>query len=226
MQTPTPTGSQPVLPYATPLGASAMSPNDSMWQLGADLIVRRDADLPGICIKCGQPATVRRVKKLSWVPAVWVVAFIVTGFLALLAYFAVRETGRVSYGLCDRHERVRKGMLYAAWGLGLGAVLSFIVGVVLLDSRGTQTGGALLILGAFVLAIAAFVVGLAGARNLYASKIDAHFIWLRGVKVGMTPAGIYGPSAGAAVAQYPPPLVAQPLSSAQPLQPPAPPERR
>lgn len=176
-----------VLPYATPLQyASSAYGDQGMWQDGDRLIVRKGLILPGQCVKCGAPATVRHAKKLVWIHPAWIALILVSWIVLLIVYFIVRKTGTVDFGLCDRHEKRRFWGVAVTWVLALSGVAALIAGIAFLADRRLDELGPPLLIACPVLLLASAVTGMTLARSIYPAKMDDHFIWLRGVNIALT----------------------------------------
>lgn len=104
--------------------------------------VERDR-LPAVCMRCGEPATVRKRKGFAWHPP-WVIVLI---FVAVLVYIIVAAilTKRmtVQAPLCDKHRNHWLGRALIIW-LSLAGLLAlgfggFMLAAALEDERGGQS---------------------------------------------------------------------------------------
>lgn len=116
-----------------------------------------DADeLPDVCMRCGEPSTVRPVQRFSWMPP-W--ARFVPPLIGV--WFIKRQ--RVATPLCDQHKNYwRLARLVTYGGLGL-VVLLFFAGLVMLGvDADTTVNGAAPVLSLAILASAGilFIVWL------------------------------------------------------------------
>jgi hypothetical protein len=101
---------------------------------------RRDGEegnLPAVCLRCGQPATVWVDKTFRWVPA-WVSALVLLGSMALITMpivlillFGLMQSCRVSVPLCAEHRRHWSGRNLMVLGslFGLMGVVAVIMGL-------------------------------------------------------------------------------------------------
>src|SRR5260221_3841875 len=80
-------------------GVKAMAQVNLRYDWGIEI-----TDLPGVCIKCGAPAVVRKNKQFRWQPP-WVSVLILVGLIPYVIVSAIltkRKT--VETPLCERHS--------------------------------------------------------------------------------------------------------------------------
>ena len=164
-----------VLAYAVPHTLETVPgflPGDGAWRDGDTLVVRKMVVLPDRCVKCNAPADSGIIKaNLHWHhPMLYLL--ILPGLLVYaIAAMALQQSGSCGYRLCARHRQNRLTWMAVAWGLGLG-------GIVLIGVAAAFELKWLALAGAGTVFCSPFV-GLV-ARTFRATKIDAHFMWLRG----------------------------------------------
>ena len=164
-----------VLAYAVPTALETVPgavPDDGAWRDGNTLVVRKMVVLPDRCAKCNSPGDSDILKQtLYWHhPALFLL--LVPAFLIyLIAAAAAQQSGVVGYRLCARHRQRRITWIATAWGLGLG-------GITLIGITAALELKWLALVGVGMV-VCSPVVGLA-ARTFRATRINAHFIWLRG----------------------------------------------
>jgi hypothetical protein len=146
---------------------------NTIWRSQALLVMTKDASLPNRCVKCNAPTADRLKRKLQWHhPALYLLIVISILVYAIVA-MVVRKTATVNLGLCQEHRESRKLSIVITVLLAVVAMLSSIAAV--------QFEMPLLGLLAFVLVIAAAVYGTITIRVVAPTKIDEHFVWLKGI---------------------------------------------
>lgn len=144
-----------------------------IWRAGDKLVAHVNATFPDRCIKTNQPAHGKRLKRrLAWhSPALYFLLF--SPLIYLIVGFCIRKCATIEFGISDEVLTRRKRALAAGWILSLVAVLLVIFGA-------AKSIGFLIILG-----IIAFLSGLVchavGAPIVRPSRIDAEYVWLKGV---------------------------------------------
>jgi hypothetical protein len=146
----------------------------AVWHDGRTLIMLRDAVLPRRCVKCNQPVDeptkARRVYWFSpWLYLLLLLSVLVFAIVAL----AVRKKTIVAAGLCPEHKRRRRTALTIGWGGALAGIVLMYVGASSEFGFWGVLAGVLLILGACV-------AGIVLGRIVYATRIDATHVHLRG----------------------------------------------
>jgi uncharacterized protein DUF4339 len=145
----------------------------TVWRSGKLLVMKKGSGLPDACVKCNAPAQHRLKRKLYWHhPAVFLLIL-----LSLLIYVIValiiRKRADVEIGLCDRHAANRKRDVILSWSLVLLG-LGLIIAAVSIANGWVGLAGGLVLVGALVYAAVKTPV-------VSATKIDAEYVWLRGV---------------------------------------------
>lgn len=107
----------------------SMPHDGDLFRNGKDLIVRRGAKLPTICLKCGRPATGFIKKKIYWHPS-WLLALVLLGLWPyFIAVLVMRKSMGLNLPLCEAHrKRHRLLQILSAAALVVGLfllVLSF-----------------------------------------------------------------------------------------------------
>jgi hypothetical protein len=145
---------------------------NTVWRSNALLVMTKQASLPNRCIKCNAPTGERLRRKLQWHhPALYLLILV-----SLLVYWVVamvvRKTAVVNFGLCEEHGESRKLSMIITVLLAFVAILSSIAGV--------QFESPLLFLVGIGLVIAAAIYGSLTIRVVTPTKIDEHFVWIKG----------------------------------------------
>jgi uncharacterized membrane protein YeaQ/YmgE (transglycosylase-associated protein family) len=142
---------------------------------GTLLVVSRDAELPGVCMKCGaHDEIVRRDAKLQWTP-VWA-RFLVFCFIGAILVLLTTKRAQLAIPLCVPCDK-RWG---TARGVAIGGVVTFLAAFVAMRFSDAGVTG----VGLFVATLAAFIVVTVvyvRPRMLQAKRIDDAEITIKGV---------------------------------------------
>lgn len=167
-------------PFATPLvdaygpAPTSSSTSAGVWRDGNIVVMERTARLPDVCVKTGGVATQRLARKLHWHhPAVYI-ALMFNVLIYIIIALIVRKTVAVDIPVSDESADKRKKWMYIGWGCGLGGIAMFILGLIFDVPALAGIGPLTMLFG--------LIGGLIGARLLWPSKIDEHFVYLRGAK--------------------------------------------
>lgn len=151
----------------------AVDAGEGLWQQGNQLVMARDATLPHRCVKCNVATTGPQLKRsLSWHHSAYYLLLLIALLIYVIVAVIVSQRARIEIGLCPRHRRLRQLFLGLAW---TGSLLG-IAGII----YGFANESALGLVGLLVL-LGGIIAGNFGARMVYASRIDGHHIWLKGV---------------------------------------------
>jgi len=157
------------LAYAAPAAAYG---GNVAWSEGAVLVVRKDAMLPPLCVRCNEPADGKPIKRnFSWHhPTLFLL--ILAGLLVYaIVALVVQKKGTVYLSLCPRHRSRRLMMGLTAGALALGGLAMMILAGAIGEGWPAAVGGLML--------LAAIIMGVAN-QTLTAKRIDDHFLWLKG----------------------------------------------
>src|SRR5690606_25595970 len=118
----------------------------------------------------------------AWWPR-WLLLLIPVGLpLFAITVFILQKKAVFDIALSEEHLARRRRLIMVSWGIALAGVTSFIHGIAALASEGSfqlqvpwlmGIGGLVTFFG--------IVNGHFGARVVHATKIDDHFVWLKGV---------------------------------------------
>jgi hypothetical protein len=146
---------------------------NTIWRSNALLVMTKQAALPDRCVKCNAPTAERLKRKLQWHPPALYLLILISILVYAIVAMVVRKTATVHIGLCDEHRESRKLSMIITVFLVVVAVLSAIAGVQF------ETPGLVLVGLGFVLAAA--IYGTISLRVVAPTKIDDHFVWIKGV---------------------------------------------
>ena len=130
-------------------------------------VQQADGRLPMVCMRCGEPATVVKTKKLSYYPR-WLILLVLVGLpgLVLLVVLALvlRRRATLQTPLCDRHKNhwtTRLAIGWAAAAVVIVTAIAFVVAIIMLDKAGPRNAdifGPFLCLGAMFVFIGLLVL--------------------------------------------------------------------
>lgn len=141
---------------------------------GKQLVMSRDAQLPDRCVKCNSAEGVTRLQRnLYWHhPAIYLCLLLNILIYAIVA-MCVRKRATISVGLCSVHRKRRRIGIAVGW-------LSLLFCILTVMALGFGVSGWFAIFGVFVL-LAGVITGAVMSTPVTPAKIDAEFIWLKGV---------------------------------------------
>lgn len=163
-------------PFAPPSAPLEDRSTDRVWRDGKVLVAPKDAALPPLCVKCGEPASQMKKRVFFWHhPALYLL--VLCGLLLyLIVAIIARRRATLTVGLCPRHAgKWRNGMLLG-W-LGALAGIGVAVAGGANDSCGIMALGLLLFLGTII-------AGMFMARVLQVEHIDRTYARLKGCGEG------------------------------------------
>ena len=146
---------------------------NTIWRSNALLVMTKGASLPNRCVKCNAPTPERLSRKLQWHHPALYLLILVSILVYWVVAMVVRKTAVVNLGLCEEHRESRKLSIIITVLLAFVAALSSIAAV--------QLEMPLLFLVALVLVFAAAIYGSLTIRVVAPTKIDEHFVWIKGV---------------------------------------------
>jgi hypothetical protein len=145
----------------------------TIWRDKSILVMTKEAPLPNRCVKCNEPTGERLTRKLTWHhPALYLTVLISILVYAVIA-LVLRKTATVNLGLCEDHLNTRRRNLAITWVMGILGALCFPLAIMLEDATPLGIGGLLL--------LATAIYGIVTLRVVVPTKIDDHFVWLKGV---------------------------------------------
>jgi hypothetical protein len=172
-------------PYAsptadTPYQAKVLGTPPTMWRDGDVLVLRNGAVLPPRCVKSNEPVDSTWRRKLSWHPQ-WVF-FLILVHLLVYIVVAMIMTKRATFDfpISPPWRARRRNALLVGWGIALLAVATFVVGIMLIDNRQTETVGVIVMISSFALPFVGLIYGIYRGRLLWPQKIDENFSWIKG----------------------------------------------
>jgi hypothetical protein len=154
-------------------------------------VKQADGGLPMVCMRCGEPATVVKTKKMSYYPR-GLLLLVLAGapgliILVVLA-LVLRKRARLQAPLCDQHQSHWPIRLAISWAAAIAAILfgvATVVLLILLENAGPRQGDVFspfLCFGGLVVFIGLLIL-LAVVQNtaIRPDEITATHILLNGV---------------------------------------------
>ena len=146
---------------------------DTIWRSNTLLVMTKQASLPNRCIKCNAPTAERLRRKLQWHHPALYLLIIVSILVYAIVAMVLRKTAVVNVGLCEEHRQSRRLSIIITVLLAFVAMLSVIAGI--------QFESAALVFVGIGLVIAASIYGSISIRVIAPTKIDEHYVWIKGV---------------------------------------------
>ena len=144
-----------------------------IWRDRSILVMTKDALLPQRCIKCNAPSAENLKRKLQWHHPALYLLVLVSILVYIIVAFVVRKSATVNVGLCQEHLSSRRQSI---------VITLLLVGIAMLSSvAAVQFEAPLLFLVALGLVLAAAVYGTMTIRVVAPTKIDDHYVWIKGV---------------------------------------------
>lgn len=145
----------------------------TIWRDKSTLVMTKEALLPNRCVKCNEPTGERLKRKLTWHhPALYLLVLPSILIYAIIA-MVLRKTATVNIGLCEDHLNTRRRNLAITWFLAIAGLLCFPL-------AGMVEEGMLVAVG-LLLIFATAIFGTVTLRVVVPTKIDNHFVWLKGI---------------------------------------------
>jgi len=149
-----------------------------VWNYRGILMMRRSAQLPRSCIKCGAPAEGKPLRRnLRWIERSGAHVPFVGPLIWLLVYLISAQRATIHVWLCEKHWEWRRTHMLGAGIVCAGGVAAIAAAATLLKNDPSRFplafGGVLLIALSGLYAIFA-------TRTVSALKFDDDFIWLVG----------------------------------------------
>ncbi|MBL8297583.1 MAG: hypothetical protein JNN30_04460 [Rhodanobacteraceae bacterium] len=164
-------------PYAPPrarLSTRTPAMNESQaWREGDLAVLAPLGQLPPHCIRCAADAEQPIKERTVYWHTPWLYLLIlISPLIYLIVALIARKRARVSPGLCSEHRTQRHHVV-------VGCLLASLAGIGLLVSGISASNSGIGLLGGFTL-LAAIIFFLVKGRLVYATRIDANRIELKG----------------------------------------------
>ena len=179
-------------PYAAPqpnaapvaAGAPAVQNNQGIWRKGNLLVVHRNATLPELCIRSGEPVTDghRWKKNFQWHPP-WIVLLIFVGLLVyVIVALIMTKRMQLEMSLSPHWRKVRRRRIAIGWALGLSGLAMLIGGIVYaMNTVLSPSWVGWLCFAGFLLALGGLIYGVVASRMVVLKFMDDHYVHLKGV---------------------------------------------
>lgn len=171
----------PIVAEKVPI-PTASTDVEGLWRDGNTLVVYKGATLPPRCVQTNQPTASYLERKLTWAPS-WVYwLLLVNVILCVIVALILQKKAVLRIGLTEEQLARRSRLIMISWSIAFVGVISFFTGIAALASEGSfQPLGPWLVGAGGLATFFGIINGNFGARVVYATKIDDHFIWLNGV---------------------------------------------
>ena len=149
---------------------------DSIWRQDNQLVMRKDAQLPAICVKTNQPATSWLRRKLSWHSPGYYLLILISLLIYIIVALIIRKTADIKIGLSRPIVVRRRWAIAGGWLGGLLGIGLFIAGV-----SQNPSGSPGLVILAIIVGLGSIITGLFMSRMVVATKITNEYVWLKGI---------------------------------------------
>jgi hypothetical protein len=180
--------SEPVNPYAAPQIPGGYMPVldpaqgfPGLWRQGDLLVMHKQAPLPPICLKSGEPATRRLRRKLQWHEPWLALTILIAIPVYVIIALIMTKRATLMIGLTEEWAARRMRRMMIAVGLALGSIAMAMAGIFLGNlAQGYEGWFSLLPLAVFTL-IGAALYGQYACRLVWPQRITDQYVWLKGV---------------------------------------------
>ncbi|GMV28301.1 MAG: hypothetical protein AMXMBFR59_04260 [Rhodanobacteraceae bacterium] len=165
-------------PYAPPqaritVRGSTLDEGAQVWREGDLVVLTPSGELPPRCVKCNADAEQPVKERTVYWHTPWLyVLILVSVLIYLIVALIARKSARVSPGLCTEHRKQRNAVI-------AGSLLASLIGIGLIAAGISQSSSGIGLSGGFLL-LAAIIFGMIRGRLVYATRIDANRIALKG----------------------------------------------
>ncbi|MFO0817392.1 MAG: hypothetical protein U1A77_05590 [Pirellulales bacterium] len=150
-----------------------------VWRQGKILVMHRSAVLPPRCVKTNAPADGRLKRKLFWHHQAIYLALLVNVIVYAVLASILGQRATIEIGLSEAGFAKRRRVMWIAW---LGVLASIAMFCISVSLDWETVAAAPFLLGGAVFGFLGFLIyGLIAARLVHVQKMDAHYIWLKGV---------------------------------------------
>ena len=145
-----------------------------VWHSGKHLVCVKGASLPtDRCVKCDQPSDGKPVmRKLAWHEPGLALLILIGVLVYVIVVLIVDKRARVTFGVCRRHRVRRRWAIFCGW---MSIPIGFAIGY-----AGAVASRPELMLAGFAAFLVLAITGGTLAPFLSASKIDDHYVTLKG----------------------------------------------
>jgi hypothetical protein len=158
------------------LGGGPNSKTVGVWRDGKLLVMHRNAELPGRCVKSNQPAEGWLRRKLTWHNPLLYLLIFISLLVYIIVALIVQKKADIRIGLTQARLSRRRISIAVGWLSFLGGIGICIAGGVI----GEDLFLIFLILG-LVTSFGGAIYGLMASRMVSATKITDEYVWLQGI---------------------------------------------
>ncbi|MBC7855727.1 MAG: hypothetical protein IAF94_20035 [Pirellulaceae bacterium] len=175
-------------PYASPQISGGYAPGlesaagfPGLWRQGNLLVMHKQAPLPPICLKSGEPATQRLKRKLQWHEPWLALTVLIAIPVYVIIALIMTKRATLMIGLTDEWAARRKTRIMIALGIMFFGIGLAVLGI-FLGSQGQGSEGWFgLLPGALVVLVLAALYGQYACRLVWPKRITDQYVWLQGV---------------------------------------------
>jgi hypothetical protein len=148
---------------------------DWYWRDGKVLVLKQGGQLPPRCIKCNADAQMpMRSKKLAWHHPGWYALILINIIIYAIVGSLASKRVKVEFGLCEEHTAKRRNIIIASW-----AIFFVSMGTAFFLGQSMENPGVAFMIGILGFLVAV-VLGLVGARSIYAKRITEDEVRIAG----------------------------------------------
>lgn len=145
------------------------SSTNAWFEDGQVVVPRVDGELPNRCVVCNRHTSYKLRRTLQWIPPVYALLILAGWIIYVIVYFIVRKTAVLDLGLCEEHEKRRKGGLVILWAGVLGSFVFLILGF--------GANEPLILILALVAMVISLIAGAVQSRVIKLKKIDEQYAY-------------------------------------------------
>ena len=173
-------------PYKPPQVAdaiidAAVVEHHGLWRKGKILVMHKNVELPGRCIKSNAPATQRLKRSLYWHHPAIFLSILISLLIYIILALVLRKAAIVHIGLSDEWFARRRRAIVVGWLTALSGIALSVVGIASIDR--SEILPWLILVGIFMFFFG-LIWGLVRARMVSPARISDEYVWLKGVHPG------------------------------------------
>jgi hypothetical protein len=168
-------GPLPAIPAHLLAPSSPADTNGGPWRDRKALVTQKGVSLGHACLKCGEPATTRLPRTLSWHHPALYLLILVGVIVYLIVGMALRQTARAEIPLCAACDGRRKRNIGIGWFIFLSSVALVILGGSNVDEN-EALGWPALISGMILMIFS--LVWAVGVQIITVQRMQGNVVWI------------------------------------------------